>query len=105
MQWADVSATYAGVFFRVEGGGSAAFGQTQQENAPHLTKVEYGYFNNIDGINRPIETNSDQTSEWIRSGYYTNTISNPISTALRFTLSGGEVRPNNMAVKVWKRTG
>jgi len=101
MQWADVSATYAGVFFRVEGGGAAAFGQTQQENAPHLISVEYNY-----GGDHPrrIETITGQTSEWIESGVFISTTYDSESL-LRFTLSGGEVRPRNMAVKVWKRTG
>jgi len=39
MVWNDVSTAYAGVFFRVEGGTSAHFGEVQTEAAPRLTSV------------------------------------------------------------------
>jgi len=39
--WTDVSWSYLGVFFRVEGAGVASFGEVQQENAPRLVGVEY----------------------------------------------------------------
>jgi len=101
MQWTDVSAHYAGVFFRVEGGRAASFGQTQEESAPHLVKVEYGV---NDDYQEVIDTFPGQTSKRILSSGLNNGAWHSHET-LRFTLSGGEVRPHNMAVKVWKRTG
>ncbi|CAG2103000.1 unnamed protein product [Medioppia subpectinata] len=39
--WSDVTATYAGQFFRAEGGGSLAFGAgVQSEDAPRLTDID-----------------------------------------------------------------
>jgi len=101
MQWKDVSVTYADVFFRVEGTNSATFGRTQEENAPRLSHVEYS---DSECANRfSTEITPGKESDWIATGVHTsgqNKCEN-----LRFTLSGGEVRPRNMAVRVWKRTG
>lgn len=38
--WSDVSWTYSGVFFRVLGGSSAAFGEVQDAHSPAIDKVE-----------------------------------------------------------------
>ncbi len=37
----DVSSTYAGIFFRVTGGGAASFEHVQEDNAPRLTSIRY----------------------------------------------------------------
>jgi hypothetical protein len=36
----DVTSDYAGLFFHVEGEGSAAFNQTWEENSPRITGVK-----------------------------------------------------------------
>src|SRR5699024_5951111 len=37
--WTDVSSTYAGVFFRVEGGAAAPFGTVQESNTTTLSHI------------------------------------------------------------------
>jgi hypothetical protein len=104
--WEDVTSAYAGLFFRAEGNGSAAFGKTQEENNHKLTNVQN---NNLKGDGVPtnsieVKANS-QWSEYIETGsiyYEENT--EPIFIHLRFKVSGGEVRPRNKAIRIWKRT-
>jgi hypothetical protein len=103
MMWNDVSSAYAGVFFRVTGGEAATFGQVQEDNSPRLSEV-----------NGLLE---DQKAQHSQSNWWNNTIpregwSNWVITGwtgqvnfIRFQMSGGEVRPRNMAIRVWKRTG
>ena len=101
MKWTEVTQSYAGLFFRAEGNGSLNFGHTQQDNAPHLTGV--GTLKN-NGANPiiPIDTKIGGTSGWIYTG---DGNVNDKRIFLNFKMSGGEVRPKNMAVKIWKRTG
>ena len=99
-KWTDISATYGGVFFRVEGAGSESFGKIQEDNAPRIVDIEnsptagggsWGHHS----IGKSLTTN------WIYTGDRVN--SNWVHS--RFTTSGGEVRPKNMAIRVWKRSG
>lgn len=95
IMWKDVSAMYAGLFFRVKGGTAAEFGETQLENSPRLTSVKYeqGYDGNPVTIaangswSARIYSGSDKGAHW----------------GLRFIVSDGEVRPRNQAVRVWQR--
>jgi hypothetical protein len=97
MTWNDVSSAYAGVFFRVTGGDAASFGQVQEDNAPHLT----GFTCYDDGtsvaLNNPRSTQHSLSETCRKPNTYLNGIS--------FSVSGGEVRPRNMAIRIWKRTG
>lgn len=98
MEWEDVSADYAGVFFRAVGGNAAEFGELQEENSPRLDRVQgtaTGPFNTeveitADGVYSPVVDAYGQTSETNRVG-------------LRFRVTATEVRPRNMAVRIWKR--
>ena len=99
-QWKDISSEYAGLFFRTIGGESEPFGQIQNENAPKL-----------DHVNITVDINSDKKfnindvyiskewSDWFYTGdwYYSR------SKRIRFHTSDGEVRPKNMAMKIWQR--
>ncbi|KAH9397423.1 hypothetical protein TYRP_003738 [Tyrophagus putrescentiae] len=116
--WSDVSWTYSGVFFRVLGGSSAAFGEVQDGQAPHLDEVEAKmciHKPNGDCTQLPIEETvflpgKEGTGGW--SGYvntagaylYEKEAARLDRDALRFHVTGGEVRPRNMAIRVWKRT-
>ena len=44
-------------------------------------------------------------SDWIYTGDYSKSTAYGHSVHLRFAVSGGEVRPRNMAIRIWKRTG
>lgn len=100
MIWSEITAEYAGLFFRVLGGGSEAFNVTQAANDHYLKQVmtvhaPYGTSNWS-----PIYPNDDYSGILV-----TGKIEFDRTTAfgLRFIVSGGEVRPQNKAVRIWKR--
>ena len=95
-KWADVSATYAGVFFRVLGGGAGAFGAVQEDDNPRLTHIALSNANGYKDAGDPIA-----------KGAFGKIKAGSTGTLLyfQFDVSKTEVRPRNMAVKVWQRTG
>ena len=109
LQWTEVTQQYAGLFFRAEGGESLLNGQIQHDNAPHLFRVD-GYNNKNFSTPNSIYTQIGKYSEYIYTGDdYRPEIKGVNQTVyyhnLAFYISGGEVRPKNMATKIWKRTG
>jgi hypothetical protein len=101
MKWNEVSSAYAGVFFRVTGGGAATFGQVQEENSPQLTNVESPVRCNGAGESTKVASNS--WSDYVITGNTEGPCGK--DRGMRFHISGGEVRPRNMAIRVWKRIG
>mgnify|MGYP007002771254 CR=1 FL=1 len=102
--WLDISPSFAGTFFRVEGGGAEPFGKVQEAFIPHLSQVNYTLSSMF--------LNKGETS--IQLSYLTELSKplkmNPLSSdsnifnyALIFKWATGEVRPRNMAIKVWRR--
>ena len=98
MIWKDVTSEYAGLFFRAEGREAASFGQVQEDNAPRLSRIQFtsnrkDYDADVilpKGGSRKICTGmSGGTNDWFFNYY----------------ISDGEVRPRNMAIRIWKRTG
>ena len=69
--WTDVTSTYAGLFFRAEGGGSEKFGSVQQDNSPRLESV-YRHVINSTGVNDKgiIQTNSNGNAIFIGWHYF-----------------------------------
>lgn len=105
VKWEDVSATYAGLFFRVLGGSSEKFGTIQAENSPRLASVES--IETPKAAARPLKldipANGDVSGQiYVGSGPAAAT--QALDDHLRFKLTTGEVRPRNHAVKVWRRT-
>jgi hypothetical protein len=98
-EWRDISLDYAGLFFCVLGDGSAEFGETQSENSPRLTKVEFKTQVPNGGNTGIVNIPTGSWSGYIRSGNYKDR-----PDGLDFFVSGGEVRPRNKAVRVWQRT-
>lgn len=97
--WLDITYEYAGLFFRVLGGGSENFGVTQEENSPRLTNVQMtGVFSQATLVN----VTPSEYSAWLSTGHQAS--GNP-HWGVRFLVSGGEVRPRNEAVRIWKRVG
>lgn len=103
--WENVSATYAGLFFRAEGGAAAAFGSTQTDGAPNITgTVGPGYCNGYGamtgcfyGSGSEIGTGGDP-----HSGYFANI--NFLASNSNGTYGANEVRPINSTIRIWKRT-
>lgn len=98
--WKDVSKEYAGVFFRAVGGEAADFGKIQEANSNRLEAVK----------NLPTEENKFGQEKVIVPGNWSapiytgfNSSSSSSAGALSFSLSPGEVRPRNVAVRIWKR--
>ncbi len=117
MSWTDVSSTYDSVFFRVAGSkGAAAFGDIQEEFSPYIDEV-----NSLDCLSSPTNnchqyefedhlqvSRSGGLTKYVRTANGYNYGKSPDKVyvgALNFHTAAGEVRPRNMAVKVWKRTG
>lgn len=106
VKWTDVSKDFAGVFFRVEGGGASAFGAgVQAENAAggigSIAVENYSYDVHA---NATVALKAGQWSPRIFTG-----TANPNEPAIfqyswKVLPTGGEVRPRNVAIKVWKRT-
>lgn len=96
MVWEDITANYAGVFFRAEGGGSEAFGGVQEENSPRLAHIQK--FVGVPSIDDVWMGAPGEASAVVDSA-----ASGALDQGLQFTLTGGEVRPRNMAVRIWRR--
>ncbi len=113
MVWSDVSDQYDSNFFRVAGSKSAAFGDVQEEFSPYIDEIKF-----ID-MRGHVDANGQITdAKLLRNGGWTgNVLSSWINEVPssanhneyrgyhNFHTAAGEVRPRNMAVKVWKRTG
>jgi hypothetical protein len=98
VKWTEISKNYDGVFFRVVGNGSAEFGSTQLEASPRLTKVR-----NCNGCKSDGGTVDITPGTW--SYYLFNSNEGPrVSDGISFYVSKEEVRPKNMAIRIWKRT-
>lgn len=96
-QWEDVSSTYSGLFFRIVGGEAAEFGKIQGGNTNRITQVEEG------GKGYPphlISLPAGAWSPWVSMGEE-NSINQYASR--RYYTSGGEIRPRNTAIRIWKR--
>ena len=108
--WSNVSSTYAGRFFRAEGGAAAAFGSQQDGGLPNIR----GYFqwatNPPPGeFTRSGAFYGDGTSRYISAnngGSYLREDMDVNFDASRFnTIYGAatEVRPSNETIRIWKR--
>lgn len=102
LSFEDVTAEYAGYFFRAEGATSNAFGAQQEESSPRLSAVfgEHSY------ENRPVMGEVLLREGWsanVFAGYEPQSGSGQGWAVLRFKIDADEVRPRNMAVKIWRR--
>ena len=101
-EWENISAQFAGQFFRCEGGRAAAFGETQGDAAPEI----YGEFGNV--------LNQTYSGAFSRGGY--PLLSNGGSSTGGATVilkasasnniygAADEVRAYNSTIRIWKRT-
>jgi hypothetical protein len=101
-KWEDITSGYAGHFFRALGRGAAAFGTSQGENFPRLTQVNSELIKaysstEIKQVSLPV----GGTSGKLWTGDERPGIDTFLATS--FTTSGGEVRPKNYGIRIWKR--
>lgn len=108
--WENISSTYAGMFFRAEGGAAASFGSQQAGGLPNIT----GSVTSGQGILQRTaasagalyySNHSLNTSYWNSGG--DNYLSIMLDASRSSSLYGNasEVRPVNESIRIWKRTG
>lgn len=98
VKWSEITAEYAGLFFRAEGGDSEQFGDIQAGSSPRLTSVR----------GRLVLSTAVAAITLNANGLASPTLSAGATGAanhwgLSFTVSSDEVRPRNTAMRIWKR--
>ena len=104
--WEDVSAQYAGAFFRANGGNSANFGTAQAESLPNITgSVAWVQFMNGVGVSGAfsVSQRTDCNSAYAGNTDRPQTIGFNASNS-NSIYSGSHVTPYNYSIKIWKRT-
>lgn len=99
LHWRNVSSSYAGLFFRAEGGTASAFGVIQSESSNRLGNLESS--SSSIGDSTSITVPSKGWSEFVRTGYglypYVK------YQGIRVQNTGNETFPRNMAMRIWER--
>lgn len=106
-RWTDVSSQFAGVFFRVDGGEAKGFGNGVQEanSGSGIAAISVENYTFDVHANATVQLKAGQWSERIFTGT-ANPNEPPIyQYSWKVQSIGGENRPKNVAVKVWKKTG
>ena len=103
-KWQDVSAEYAGEFFRAVGGNSSSFGVTQAEGLPNITGgVSSGtgvYQNGLSAfqVGNEVQFSVSQQQGVAKANLvFDASISNPIYGA------STHVTPYNSSIRIWKK--
>ncbi len=109
MSWTDISPSFNGVFFRVASGNAASFGTVQEDFSPYIDEIKHNFGSSIN----PSSSETDDAKISRNGGWTGDVLAAVLKEGsgsyyhgyLNFHTATGEVRPRNMAVKVWKRTG
>ena len=105
-EWTNISAQFAGQFFRCEGGNAAAFGETQDGGAPNITGSftvcsmwgqgpSGAFYNAAQAIRTGIQGGSDN----LGTNYGFSACNSNSGYGLE------EFRPYNTAIRIWEKTG
>ena len=108
--WQNISSSFAGLFFRAEGGAAAGFGSSQGGGAPNISGIAY-----IGGaVVSPYATTTALFAEShnvshsdTRGGFDHNGFLGLVFNANRVNSLYGaasEIRPVNSTIRIWKRT-
>jgi len=97
MKWVDMSSSYQGNFLRVLGGQSAAWETPQSSCIPKISHVE----NKNVGEGGYVHLMELPASGWSNVVFSGRDSGKPWAT--RFKVQDCEVRPANIAVRIWKR--
>ena len=105
LKWQEITYQYKNSFFRAQGDRTEPFGKVQLQSSPRLSMVNLTYYNG-----QRINTYSFQENiipgEWSKL-MYTGLNWAPGSgnnrQYINFYVSNEDVRPQNMAIKIWKR--
>lgn len=106
-KWQDISATYAGEFFRAVGGNSAAFGSKQNEGLPNIT-ANWGetYLRQNKNIQPSgAATGSVALAQAFGNSTVTSINSIGFNASYANTIYGSSthVTPYNSAIRIWKK--
>lgn len=109
--WDNVSSTYAGLFFRAEGGNAAAFGSTQDGGAPNISG-QWDSSRSLLGdgytLSGAFTGTKNQSGGWAFTwgeyggNYSSNIYFNANNSNAHY--NANEFRPYNSAIRIWKRT-
>ena len=105
--WDNISDTYAGLFFRAEGGDAATFGETQGGGAPNITGTLGGVFSNwgAAGASGAFSLGAGQNTAAAAAGAAQTGMSTFSASASNATYgTADEIRPANSTIRIWKRT-
>lgn len=109
--WSNISSTFAGMFFRSQGGSAAAFGSNQNGGLPNITgrfqrRDDAGVFGGL--VNFSGAFYGTDSANWrtrCTGGVYGNvTINFDASRISSLYGAASEVRPINSTIQIWKRT-
>ena len=97
MGWTDVTQQYSGLFFRAEGDGSGSFGSVQEANQKWISKFE------LIGLDGPAGNTGPTISGDMNKNSWTTLHAKGVLDYIRLFTTGGDVRPRNTAIKIWKK--
>ena len=98
--WENVSETFAGSFFRSEGGNASAFGAGQQGDAFQGHWHQY-----IPGTTDTTRNGKSDGGTGISTYTATDVVKNPVTDGQNGTpRTAAETRPVNYTVRIWRRT-
>ena len=103
--WDNISDTYAGLFFRAEGGAAAAFGETQGGGAPNIQGT-FGNSSTFQTVTGAFLSSSSGNGTIGGYSYAQGTVVVGFSAANSNAIYGAadEIRPANSTIRIWKRT-
>ncbi len=110
--WTDDSDQYGSAFFRVMGSKTALFGEVQEEFAPYIDEIKFDECKGAHCFNANTDLNLWSVKTLHTGGWSPHVMSASLERGtgewykglLQFHTAGGEIRPKNMAIKVWKRS-
>ena len=98
--WDNVSSTYAGLFFRAEGGNAATFGSSQGQGLP-----DHNHYISSNFSLTVFAGGGETHTDFIRpKNGATTTYSSMASVSNDIYGAATEVRPANSTIRIWKRT-
>ena len=103
--WDNISDTYAGLFFRAEGGDAATFGETQTGGAPNIQGT-FGNSSTFQTVTGAFLSSSSGNGTIGGYSYAQGTVVVGFSAADSNATYGAadEIRPANSTIRIWKRT-
>lgn len=102
-KWQDISATYAGEFFRAVGGNSASFGSTQNEGLPNISGTTTGTPFIWGSTTGAFYTISSSGASFTSPVTGSKLLGFNASNSNSIYGSSSHVTPYNSAVRIWKK--